>query len=702
LVLDGYIRVSQVAGREGERFISPGLQREQISGWVRAHGATLANVYEEFDESGGRGDRPMLMEALERVEAGESDGVIVAKLDRFGRSVIDGLDAIRRIEQAGGTFVSVQDGFDLGTSTGRLVLQVLLSIGEWELRRVRATWDSARERAISRGVYIGQAPLGYRKDEGGRLRIDRREAALIGEVFRRRADGQAFFEITAWLNGRGAKTRLGYPFRTSTISKIVKNPAYRGEAYHGAYRNPDAHEAIVDAALWQLSQHTPHTRKARHERLLTGLVRCGSCGRVMSGNSVDKSASRFHVYSCTAYGGLCPGPAYARGDELDPLVEEFLFRRCGRAPTETRAEVRSCEAALTKAEKELASYRDEPSILETLGPSSFAEGLAARRARLERSLRKLAHARRAEELPVDVVALEQEWTELDGQQRWRALARLIDCVIVERGSATLLERVWLFRSGRAPVTRVRGKLVIASDSFGAEGERPSAHRRWSLARLEHELREFLGGREEWPTYHEFACAGRSRLFAQCLAQGGSYYWGHRLGLRVPSWGVRWNRERVRTALAPFLKQRTAWPGRHEFEEAGMAPVYNAAKEHGGISYWAKEFGCTNVRVHRLQWPEERIAEELAAFTAGRADFPRRSEFFAAGKRPLYTALSKRGGVAVWAKRLDLVQQRPGPAPSRREPAPLGAPPIPKAVPAPDSTERSGARALLQILHPLPA
>ena len=104
MLLDGYIRVSQVGGRHGARFISPSVQREEIEAWTSSHNAVLGEVFEELDESGGRADRPLLMQAIERVESGESDGMIVAKLDRFGRSVIDGLRSIARIEGAGRNF----------------------------------------------------------------------------------------------------------------------------------------------------------------------------------------------------------------------------------------------------------------------------------------------------------------------------------------------------------------------------------------------------------------------------------------------------------------------------------------------------------------------------------------------------------------------------------------------------------------------
>ena len=107
--LDAYIRVSQVRGRSGPSFISPTQQRERIEAWIAAFGHERGEIFEELDASGARADRPKLQAAIERIERGESDGIVVAKLDRFGRSLMDGLQLIDRIRDAGGTFASVQD-----------------------------------------------------------------------------------------------------------------------------------------------------------------------------------------------------------------------------------------------------------------------------------------------------------------------------------------------------------------------------------------------------------------------------------------------------------------------------------------------------------------------------------------------------------------------------------------------------------------
>lgn len=330
--LDGYIRVSQVAGRSGESFISPKLQREQIEGWIKGSGAFVGEVFEELDESGARRDRPLLERAIERVEARESDGIVVAKLDRFGRSVIDGLRAIGRIEKAGGAFVSVQDGFDIRTPTGKLLLQILFSIGEWELERVKANWRISREKAIARGIYIcRRAPIGYLRGEDGRLEIDPETATSIREMFERRARGDKLAEIAQFLNESDLETESGVPFKCQNVARMLRNCAYRGEARTGGFLNPEAHAPIVDPAMWHECQSKKRQARTPHEVLLSGRVRCAGCGSLMIPIRPENPRWPHTSYRCYLHRSLCPAPALARADELEPLVEDLIFSQVRRS-----------------------------------------------------------------------------------------------------------------------------------------------------------------------------------------------------------------------------------------------------------------------------------------------------------------------------------------------------------------------------------
>ncbi len=655
MLLDGYIRVSQVGGRRGDRFISPSVQREQIESWTSSNNAVLGEVFEELDQSGARNDRPLLIEAIERVERGESGGVIVAKLDRFGRSVVDGLRAIARIEEAGGTFISVADGIDLGTPTGKLVMRILFSIGEWEFDRVRTNWDIARGRAIERGLYIcRKAPIGYRRTEDGRLRLDPAAAAVIREVFAQRERGLSLDLIAEFLNDSELETEVGGAFTGQTVHKIIANTAYRGEAHSGSHRNPKAHEPIVDASTWQACQRQQRAPRHWVQGLVSGLIRCAACGRMMSATRPQGASSRFNVYRCCGHGGECTDRAHIGADEIDPLVEEFIFEVCCSrgAPSKGEAAIEKCETAIEIAEESLVAYRDNPRLLRTLGPDSFEAGIATRRRTVERKLLELARARRAVQRPrVELDGLEERWPKLSWEQRREVVAELIDCVVVGRGSEPAIERSWVFRRGRGPFVaeplKFESLMPLTRNACKLQ-----PHRLWPERRIERELDTFFAERSEWPSYLEFADAGKARLHAQVMAFGSPHYWGAKLGVKVPGRIIRWNEARIRSALTPLLEGRTDWPKPAEFEAAGMAVVYRAVRNHGGMGHWAEEFGLTCRRKRRV-WTKERIEPELIAFLDGRDTLPTMKEFGEAGQAHLFSALYSCGGVSYWAKQLDL-------------------------------------------------
>jgi DNA invertase Pin-like site-specific DNA recombinase len=149
--VDGYIRVSRVGKRTGERFMSPDLQRDAILAWADGRrDVEVMRVFEELDESGRRADRPLLMEAIRRIEAGDTDGLVVWRVSRFGRSLLDGLSTIERVREVGGTFYAVADGLDTGTDAGRLVLRILLSVAQRDVEQMTLMWAMVKERAIHR------------------------------------------------------------------------------------------------------------------------------------------------------------------------------------------------------------------------------------------------------------------------------------------------------------------------------------------------------------------------------------------------------------------------------------------------------------------------------------------------------------------------------------------------------------------------
>jgi len=679
-VVDGYVRVSQVGYRRGERFISPVVQREQIEAWAAARDVDLLEIFEELDESGGRADRPLLEAAIRRIEAGVSHGLAVWKVDRFGRSLIDGLLVIERIRDAGGHFFSVQDGLDASTDTGRLVLRIMLSMAELELDRIRAGFAIANVKMIERGGYCGRfTPVGYQRTRAGRLRPDPVCAPVISELFGLRASGWSERRLCRWLEGHGVRTAKGNPaWLESTLSNLLRSHVYLGEVSWNGLVHEQAHPALVDPATWQLAQRPRQITATYSARpsLLAGLVRCAGCSMTLSATPRrDRDGERVRRHSCRgrSASGPCPAPASISTDYLEPYVEtatlELLHRR-RRAP---RAQVEAAMQRLIEAQKGLASYRDSDRVLRTLGEQAFAAGLKARAQRVRDAQLDLAAVRAKHSLHTlpPAAELEATWPEMDLDDKREIIGSVIDAVFVARGRLDVEERITICPAGTAP-----RRLPRAGDKGNqARPFRPSQRIRtataarpaylWSRSRIERELRPFLRGRTSWPNRDELQAAGRARLHLQVVLREGEHWWAYRFGLSVDPGVARaaWTDERIRQTLALYLRDKTTWPTIAQFQADGLHSLRVAITASGGVARWSTEFP-TVAPVQRRRpdrnWNENRIRRELVPFCRGRATFPTRKESRAAGRESLWTAMAYRGGIDRWANVVGL------PRPSRRK------------------------------------
>ena len=444
---DGYVRVSRVGGRGGESFISPEIQEERIRAYVRSRQFELGVIHHELDRSGTDSARPQLAEALQRVQRAESDGIIVARLDRLARSALDALTAIQAIADAGGVFVSVEDGFDSSTQFGRAMMTILLAFAELELARVRDNWDSAQERAIARGVHFGgPVPIGYRRGRDGRLLPDEHTSSHVLDAFRRRAAGATSAEIARLLNHNRMKDERRLADGCS-IKYMLGNRAYIGEAHYGRHRNAAAHPAIVPTRLWleaQLAAEIPYSHPASRT-LLSGLIRCAACGRIMAPRRVSNPAgsaekTRLVAYACRQHWAVpvCPAPARAAAADVERLVVDHFFAalsaRRQRKRTLAMLDARLKASALylpypadTRALHSAAGDRGQPTVTQPEAAQEETRGLL-------QQLRRAAFL----ELP-SATMLRKVWPQASLAGRRRVLAAAFDAVVIERGRPRDLE-----------------------------------------------------------------------------------------------------------------------------------------------------------------------------------------------------------------------------------------------------------------------
>ncbi len=672
LIVDGYVRVSHVGERSGERFISPAVQRQQIEAWARSRGFMLGQVFEELDESGARADRPLLEEAIARVERGESHGIVVAKIDRFGRSLVDGIAAIERVTAAGGVFASVQDGLDLSTDTGRLILRIMLSMAEWELDRVRTNWDVACARAIARGVHVGGAPYGYVRKRDGRLGVDPATGPHVTEMFKMRASGTGTSLIRRHLEDVGVEPSAGGGWKYSTLRQMLRNRVYLGEVRWGRYVNAGSHAPLTDPVTFVAAQQ-PRQGERSYNRvgttLLHGLLRCAGCGRVMTTCRARPGGTVRDIrYICKTEAPPCPAKADIRDHMVEPYVEALFWQELPKVKSRGPRRTRALEAQIAEREHELARYRDNPRLLEALGAERFERGVDVRMRRIEKAMLELARAQRQSDvasLPRSE-ALRDIWPTLDIGERRLVVGEVFDCFFVFKTGkrAPVVDRLHPLLRGKASpdLPAIYSHRVIAP--FKPENAPPpvtlskARDSRWSERRLRAALDPLVAGRDTWPFFQEFQDVGLGLVWPQLDLHGGERRWAVEYGLKyIPNKRnmSASDEQEIRHQLSRMLTGRTDWPGERELTAFGGMRLGNGIRSHGGREYWAAEFGVElspNQRGPVPRWTDEQIESALRALAKPGDPFPTCAEIDAAG-RGLDRAIGTGPKRIAWARRLGL-------------------------------------------------
>lgn len=443
--LAGYIRVSVLKGREGDSFLSPSDQRRQIEGHAVARGHEVVEWFEDLGQSGGDFDRPSFARLMEYVLSGKADGIIVAKLDRFARTVVGALQAIEDLNDADKKLICVQEGFDPSTPYGEAFMSIALVFAKLELDRIKAGWRTTLENVVEvRGIQPTIAPFGYRKDATKKFEPDPVEAPFVKGIYERRAKGDTWKSIAEWLNESDAKPRRANQWAPRTVKDMTKNVVYLGVVRKGDLRKDNAHPALVSESLWAKVQDvTGHgTHRATGEGYpLRGLVRCAGCSRTMGGGGYKrKGKPNVLQYHCTVnHGdGKCPAPANINNNIVVPWVEEEFFAmlkdRQGIPTIDVPALEEATEARM-KAEKTRNAYRGNTELLNILGAKDFSDGLRPLQAVYEAAIIAEEEARKSAsgvDLP-PVDSLRDAWSDLTVTERRRILAQAIDGVFVKRG-----------------------------------------------------------------------------------------------------------------------------------------------------------------------------------------------------------------------------------------------------------------------------
>ncbi len=294
-----YTRKSTEEGLDQD-FNSLDAQREACEAYIKSQKglgwSVLPKHYDDGGISGGTMERPALRALLDDIDSGRIDLVVVYKVDRLTRSLVDFARIIETFDAKNVSFVSVTQQFNTANSMGRLTLNVLLSFAQFErevtAERIRDKIAASKKKGMWMG---GLAPFGYDARDK-KLVVNEVEAETVKELFRlyldlgsiqavkREADSREIRTKARLINGepRGAR-----PFTRGHLSQLLHNPVYVGKVHHKGQAFDGLHEPIIDQETWDAVQKMLAGRAPARTSATNG-----SSGSLLAGLLYDETGDR--------------------------------------------------------------------------------------------------------------------------------------------------------------------------------------------------------------------------------------------------------------------------------------------------------------------------------------------------------------------------------------------------------------------------
>lgn len=309
-------------------------------------------IFEDAGYSGKNTDRPAYQEMMSRVRNGEFTHILVWKIDRISRNLLDFANMYQELKDLNVTFVSKSEQFQTNTAMGEAMLKIILVFAELERNmtseRVTATMIDRASKGIWNG---GRIPYGYDFDYENRIfSLNEHEAPVVKSIYDLYLKHRSLVKIVKYLDEKQIRTRLGSQFSPTSIHIILRNPFYTGTYRYNFYKNPgtkvkkdesewvfveDHHPAIIDAGTFKAVGEildlnarmirTPGKQcQRKNTHVFGGLIYCGICGKPMQSTPSKALASGYRPskYNCPA---IRRGKSCDNSYVSDPVLGEFLI-----------------------------------------------------------------------------------------------------------------------------------------------------------------------------------------------------------------------------------------------------------------------------------------------------------------------------------------------------------------------------------------
>ena len=487
-----YTRKSTSEGLDSD-FNTLDAQREAAEYFIRAMAGegweALPHRYDDGGFTGANTDRPALKRLLADIEAGEVDCVVVYKVDRLSRSLMDFAKLLALFDQKNVTFVSTTQNFNTTNSMGRLTLNILLSFAQFEREMIAERTRDKMAAARKRGKWLGsRPPYGYLGDHDKKqLVVCEEEAERVRTIFRMylrlgsvNAVAKRINDLGWMKKGYRAKTGRVTPprqYRDKDVHSILRNVTYLGKVEFNGELYEGEHEAIVSEELFARVQSVLTSkacgrgrRRGRNpEYLLQGIAWCGLCGKritTTAGRGRNKEIYRYYVCSNRGRKGRdgCDHPRLG-AEELEQLVVSRVKARCTdpllREEIVARMKVGRVEAmaAITSERERIVAdeaklHAEGRKLMDAIGSETGNEGkllaerigeietqldvLSTERCSLDAQLRGLQNATEQVRATVNILEVfDAVWDEFEAAEKQDLVHLVVKRVVVNEPEGKL-------------------------------------------------------------------------------------------------------------------------------------------------------------------------------------------------------------------------------------------------------------------------
>lgn len=333
-----YIRVS--TDEQVKEGYSIDAQKERLKAFAFAQDWDIYGLYIDEGISAKDTNRPELTRMLDDIKSGEIECVLVYRLDRLTRSVLDLYKLLELFEAHNCKFKSATEVYDTTTAIGRLFITLVAALAQWERENMGERIRMGYQEKTRQGRFASNnRPFGYNLDKKGNLTINEEESRVVREIFDLYLKGEGMNSICQTLNGKGIKTRAGNEWNQKGISHIIHNPVYMGtlrwniKEENPIYVEDAIEEPIVSKEIFEQAvklsdlKATTYTRSGYDTYIFSGVLRCPNCGRSMTGYYVQYKNGKGEVTNYKNY--RCSAKKEGRCTKSSSLAEkklETLFR----------------------------------------------------------------------------------------------------------------------------------------------------------------------------------------------------------------------------------------------------------------------------------------------------------------------------------------------------------------------------------------